>query len=64
LPYYELVLFECDKVAYNSECDRGLDTSTKALDKYISSGYEALYPVIMKVGERGDEVLVTIIEPP
>jgi len=64
LPYNKTILFECDKVTDNSECDTRLDTSTKALDKYISSGYKGFYPIIVERCERSDKIIVIVIEPP
>lgn len=64
MPYDKAILLESDKVADNSKSDRGLYGSAESLDEYIPSGYKRLYPWIVKVSKRSDEILVIIVEPP
>lgn len=64
MPYDKSILLKCDKVTYNSESDRGLDRTTESFDEYILSRYKRLYPIIVEVSERSDEVLVIVVEPP
>ena len=64
MPNYEFILLESDIIADDCESDTCLYGSSESLDEYIPSGYKRLYPWIVKVSKRSDEILVIIVEPP